>query len=811
MGDSAVSSMFCGYGSTSKEDMSEVNSTVGSHKLNDSKQSGIYEDLSEPRGFKENSNDKKFTPSGGLKNLKTEPNNVAMSNERDQVQDSQLLHNGRNAMQNIQRSRQGSLQSNFLFNSGRQDLLGSILNNYLINNPVGVTNNASMIVTGEPSQNLISQLADSTYPSYFFGHNQDSYFNNINNVAGSDNLRTRGDSLYLPPPISSQNSMAHASETDTGGTYMNNVSRNNSIFSSLIQLPGSSHNSLSEGSGATSKPGVGRLPSSLSENAIKMNDRNNYPPSKMSALNYGDNLNMHPVHGHQDLSSSRKGSKTRGNSSESYSNNSFWEGLNNVPGSISGVNLTNEGINEFLLSLANNSIDFSQMNNEQRRDSILKFLNEQQTVQDARKNSFPANTKLKEDIFVQRKDQYYGKPGNSIQSNVDNMLSPSEAPHSPKATPRPDGVLLEPSLSEGSRFPIELSNTGQARMQCYNLPSSKQMLPISGNRLENKPVFNRKGNLEKYQLSNVVPKSGSIKDTNQLRNSNSKASLLKSGPNSSRDTGLVPAEQIYKTEYGKPLLGATKIDQLMLVIQARDNGLTNPIQQSADGSILASPEVTSSKGLIPKPESLVGCVSKASSPTGDDDELGSGQKRRKTKKKQCPYCFKYFNQSTHLEVHVRSHIGYKPFECSFCHKRFTQGGNLRTHYRLHTGEKPFTCDICNRSFSRKGNLAAHKLTHDNLKPYKCKLDDCDKSFTQLGNLKSHQNRFHLATLNHLTEKLAKLTGEELERLPEDEKSLLDYFKSLYKNSNKGIRGRGKRSMNASSSTPKNSQTPTTPW
>lgn len=135
-------------------------------------------------------------------------------------------------------------------------------------------------------------------------------------------------------------------------------------------------------------------------------------------------------------------------------------------------------------------------------------------------------------------------------------------------------------------------------------------------------------------------------------------------------------------------------------------------------------------------------------------------------------------------MHIRSHIGYKPFECLYCGRKFTQGGNLRTHLRLHTGEKPFTCNVCNRSFNRKGNLAAHKLTHENLKPYECKLDNCDKSFSQLGNLKLHQNRFHLETLNTLTKTIAN-------NLPFEDQELLAYFKDLYKNSNKGIRGRGK--------------------
>ena len=150
--------------------------------------------------------------------------------------------------------------------------------------------------------------------------------------------------------------------------------------------------------------------------------------------------------------------------------------------------------------------------------------------------------------------------------------------------------------------------------------------------------------------------------------------------------------------------------------------------------------------IIPPASELVGGVEKP--------------KARGAKQHECPYCHKCFTQSTHLEVHVRSHIGYKPFQCEYCGKRFTQGGNLRTHVRLHTGEKPYECEKCGRRFSRKGNLAAHRLTHENLKPFHCKLDGCNKSFTQLGNMKAHQNRFHLQTLNELTQRLAEMDPNE---------------------------------------------------
>lgn len=244
---------------------------------------------------------------------------------------------------------------------------------------------------------------------------------------------------------------------------------------------------------------------------------------------------------------------------------------------------------------------------------------------------------------------------------------------------------------------------------------------------------------------------------------------------------LVPVREVGPhADDGRALVGATKVDQLMLVIQARNKGVSKAIPRTVDGTVL---EESDSQSVVPSALELVGGIERPHS--------------QAMKNYQCQYCSKKFTQSTHLEVHVRSHIGLKPYECSFCGKRFTQGGNLRTHSRLHTGEKPFGCDVCSKRFSRKGNLQAHKLTHENLKPFECKLDSCFKRFTQLGNLKSHQNRFHKATLNNLTNKLADLSSEEediaaaINRLPTQEKLLLQYFTQLYKNSNRGIRGRGR--------------------
>lgn len=757
----------------------------------------------------------------------------------------------------------------FMFNPGRHDLISQLLNT----------------LPAAPAAGPARSLA---FPSYYMGR-RDS-------VGGSMPMdaptRLRGDSIFLPPPTMSKYSEGETPGAGSGfsssGGALEAPLRLNSIFSSLIQMPGSSSNLVSgqsvksewEGKEKSEKKdGGGEFNKEDYDKAnyVKGEDVKSAPATKDT--DYDDPLARDALGSIYGWDKPGPGTRTRSRRADSI--NQFWELMGCGTGLLAGFSSTD--LSAFLSSLqGNGSIDFSNMSNEERRSSILKLIG----TPDGRRgmdsitgasqgntgdsatgnvaimagnrtgaNAPTGNALVSGNALVPGNALVHGNPlsssnalslGNALTAGAlspNTRLGGHNRPPAagsrahlredifakPPVAPKPEGDHFSPtsslSLKSSHKYNDEAhsprTSPGSLRVPpldpsaSLTLPPRQQYPKIgtkqSASYYKDAPVppdaygfdgitYGAKsypdaappGGRVAYAEPSFLPQFKAVEDkTHYQFKPNAAAGKLGQAFEPHTQKQLVPAQQHAQSEDGRPLLGATKVDQLMLVIQAREKGNTGAIQRSNDGSILASRAGASDKGVLPAAVDLVGGIEKPAKDEGSGDESSEKRKRRKGKTQQCPYCFKQFSQSTHLDVHVRLHIGYKPFQCTFCYKRFTQGGNLRTHMRLHTGEKPFTCDVCGRSFSRKGNLAAHMLTHNKEKPFECKLDDCDKSFTQLGNLKSHQNKFHLPTLNSLTQTLAELSGEELEQLSDSEKLLLDYFRTLYKNSNKGIRGRGK--------------------
>ena len=45
----------------------------------------------------------------------------------------------------------------------------------------------------------------------------------------------------------------------------------------------------------------------------------------------------------------------------------------------------------------------------------------------------------------------------------------------------------------------------------------------------------------------------------------------------------------------------------------------------------------------------------------------------------CPVCSTVRKTRFHMEMHIRTHIGEKPFYCPYCNASFSQKGNCKTH------------------------------------------------------------------------------------------------------------------------------------
>ena len=86
----------------------------------------------------------------------------------------------------------------------------------------------------------------------------------------------------------------------------------------------------------------------------------------------------------------------------------------------------------------------------------------------------------------------------------------------------------------------------------------------------------------------------------------------------------------------------------------------------------------------------------------------------KPNNKYCSICDKVFSTTINLRNHkLTVHEKKFPYKCPYqnCDKQYSIAARLKVHLRSHLGEKPFQCDICLKTFREKGNLNSHMKKH----------------------------------------------------------------------------------------------------
>lgn len=110
----------------------------------------------------------------------------------------------------------------------------------------------------------------------------------------------------------------------------------------------------------------------------------------------------------------------------------------------------------------------------------------------------------------------------------------------------------------------------------------------------------------------------------------------------------------------------------------------------------------------------------------------------------CQECGTKWCSVAALNVHMRSHNGFKPYQCRYCPSRFSVNMTWKRHELRHSGAQPFPCDFCENKFTRKDSMLAHRLLHTGEKPYSCEYEGCNAVFRI-----RHELREHWLTYKHL--------------------------------------------------------------
>ncbi|XP_039495615.1 zinc finger protein 771 [Drosophila santomea] len=138
--------------------------------------------------------------------------------------------------------------------------------------------------------------------------------------------------------------------------------------------------------------------------------------------------------------------------------------------------------------------------------------------------------------------------------------------------------------------------------------------------------------------------------------------------------------------------------------------------------------------------------------------IGHLQNHEPVKQFACPVCPERFSRKFRLKHHMAWHTGETPYQCEVCSKRFVHKVALYKHKMIHDNEtKRLECQVCGFKTRTKAHLERHMRSHTGDKPFACPV--CNKRFSQMYNMKAHlrehespgtnrHRRFHCPKCTH---------------------------------------------------------------
>uniref|UniRef100_UPI00398E43D6 P43 5S RNA-binding protein-like isoform X2 n=1 Tax=Pristiophorus japonicus TaxID=55135 RepID=UPI00398E43D6 len=108
-------------------------------------------------------------------------------------------------------------------------------------------------------------------------------------------------------------------------------------------------------------------------------------------------------------------------------------------------------------------------------------------------------------------------------------------------------------------------------------------------------------------------------------------------------------------------------------------------------------------------------------------------------------CQKTFTRKSHLQRHVRQHLGQKQFRCTTvgCTEAFVSNDRLKKHltYR-HGNQEYFKCSYedCGKTFKKRRDLRIHYYEHNKEPAFLCQKVGCEMKFMTPNQRKVHEKK-----------------------------------------------------------------------